>query len=139
MADQNAEGLLDTSAVVDLARAKAIIGLPGKVVISAITVAELNYGVALAATRVEAVFRAERNARLRAWIEPLPFDELAADKYGELVALVRAHGRQPRPSRLDLMIAATAVRHNLPLYTFNGADLAGLESVLTVVAPEPGG
>ena len=37
----------------------------------------------------------------------LPFDVDTADHYGALAALVRASGRNPRPRRMDLQIAAT--------------------------------
>lgn len=57
----------------------------------------------------------------------------AAEYYGMLAALVRQHGRNPRPSRMDLQIAATAARHGLTLLTRNGSDFAGLESALEVV------
>jgi len=121
--------------VIDLAAARASVGLPDHVSICSITLAELSYGVALATDPLEAARRSQRYARLRAWLTPLPFDERAADRYGELAALIRAHGRQPRPRRLDLMIAAVAVSHNLPLFTLNPDDCRGLESVLEVVGP----
>jgi predicted nucleic acid-binding protein len=34
---------------------------------------------------------------------------------------------------MDLLIAATAARHGLPLLTRNGRDFTGLESALAVV------
>jgi len=52
-----------------------------------------------------------------------------------VTALVLAHGRQPRPRRLDLMIAAVALSNDLPLITLNRDDFLGLDSVLTVVGP----
>ncbi|MEV7600571.1 hypothetical protein AB0O91_24695 [Kitasatospora sp. NPDC089797] len=39
----------------------------------------------------------------------------------------------PRPRRMDLMIAATAAAHGLPLYTRNGADFAGLEQGVEII------
>jgi predicted nucleic acid-binding protein len=58
----------------------------------------------------------------------------AARIYGNLSALVIAAGRNPRPRRLDLMIAATAVVHQLPLFTRNSDDFKSLESQLDVVS-----
>lgn len=58
---------------------------------------------------------------------------VTAEHYGALATLVRQHGRNPRPRRMDLQIAATAVRHGLTLLTRNGNDFAGLESALAVV------
>lgn len=34
---------------------------------------------------------------------------------------------------MDLMIAATALAHELPLYTFNAKDLRGLEQLVEIV------
>ena len=65
--------------------------------------------------------------------DPLPFTTATAARYGSLVALVLAVGRDPRPRRLDLMIAATASDARLPLYTRNPKDFTGLDPMLTVV------
>ena len=43
-------------------------------------------------------------------------------------------GRKPRGGRaVDLMIAATALAHDLPLYTRNAKDLRGLEGLIEIV------
>jgi predicted nucleic acid-binding protein len=63
----------------------------------------------------------------------LPFDADAATRYGTLVALTILSGRDPRPRRTDLMIAAIASSCDLPLYTRNGADFTGLADLLEVV------
>ena len=65
---------------------------------------------------------------------PLPFDAEAATRYGTLVALTLEAKRDPKPRRLDLMIAAIASARGLPLYTRNEADFKGLEDMLEVVA-----
>jgi predicted nucleic acid-binding protein len=41
--------------------------------------------------------------------------------------------RDPRPRRMDLMIAAIASAHDLPLFTRNIDDFAGLEDMVTVI------
>jgi predicted nucleic acid-binding protein len=56
-----------------------------------------------------------------------------AEFYGLLANVVRQTGRNPRPRRIDLLIAATAVRHGFSLATRNGGDLRQLERVLTVI------
>jgi predicted nucleic acid-binding protein len=94
--------------------------------------AELAYGIAVAADPLVATRRAARYARAREWFEPLPFGVGEAEKYGELAALVVKAGRSPRPRRLDLMIAAVAAANHLPLYTLNPADFVGLAPVLTL-------
>jgi toxin FitB len=80
--------------------------------------------------------RAARTEKLGAAIvefEQLPLDGSAAARYGTLVALTLEANRNPKPRRLDLMIAAIASAHGLPLYTRNGRDLAGLADMLQVV------
>jgi predicted nucleic acid-binding protein len=57
----------------------------------------------------------------------------AAARYGSLVALTVEANRDPKPRRLDLMIAAIASAHGLPLYTRNAKDLVGLADLLQVV------
>ncbi|MGW0193041.1 hypothetical protein [Nonomuraea sp. NPDC003201] len=80
--------------------------------------------------------RAARMEKLGAAVtdfEPLPFDADAAARYGSLVALTLAAKRDPRPRRMDLMIAAVASSRMLPLFTRNTDDFVGLESLVTVV------
>jgi toxin FitB len=66
--------------------------------------------------------------------DPLPFDGEAAARYGTLVALTIEARRDPGPRRLDLMIAAIASAHDLPLFTRNIDDFAGLEDMVAVIA-----
>jgi hypothetical protein len=64
----------------------------------------------------------------------LPFDGGCAHAFGVIYASVLAVGRKPRGSRqVDLMIAATALAHGLPLYTLNAADLRGLDQLIEIV------
>ena len=101
--------------------------------VSAITLAELAYGIPIADDPLEAMRRAQVYAQVKAWITPVPFDTAAADKYGELVALVKKAGRSPRPRRIDLMIAATAAASGVPLYTRDLAAFDGLGSLVDIV------
>lgn len=85
----------------------------------------------------DGVVRAARTEKLGAGIvdfEPLPFDGAAAARYGTLVALVLEANRDPRPRRMDLMIAAIASARELPLYTRNAADFRGLEDMVEVIS-----
>ncbi|WP_410637474.1 type II toxin-antitoxin system VapC family toxin [Amycolatopsis sp. lyj-346] len=132
MADRHAAGVLDTCTYIDLDSLDPKV-LPEFPEITAVTLAELHQGVAMTADPAE---RAVRNEQLGAAIvefTPLPFDGEAAARYGTLAALTMAAGRSPRPRRLDLMIAAIASVHGLPLYTRNAKDFFGLESMLEVV------
>lgn len=48
--------------------------------------------------------------------------------------VVRAAGRNPRPRRPDLQIAATAAAARLPLVTANAEDFVGVERLVEIVA-----
>jgi predicted nucleic acid-binding protein len=126
-------GVLDTSVIIDM-DALPEDKLPAESTITAITMAELSAGLHTTTDPAERAARAGRLQRAEAAWEPLPFDSNAARRYGQLVALVVAAGRQHRPRRLDLMIAATAAESRLPVFTRNADDFSGLESAVTVIA-----
>jgi predicted nucleic acid-binding protein len=72
--------------------------------------------------------------QVEASFEALPFDPNCARSYGQVYAAVQVVGRKPRGGRaVDLMIAATALAHDLPLYTRNIKDLRGLEELIQIV------
>lgn len=130
--DRPQSGVLDTCAYLDLALLEPSV-LPVAPELTAVTMAELHQGVAMAA---DATVRAVRTEQLGAAVldfDPLPFDGAAAARYGSLVALTLAAGHSLRPRRMDLMIAAVASSRGLPLYTRNGADLVGLGSMVEIV------
>ena len=132
MTERHQSGVLDTSAYIDVALLDPAV-LPMVPELTAITMAELHQGVAMAK---DAASRAARTEKLGAAIvefEPLPFDGPAAARYGTLVALTVEANRDPRPRRTDMMIAAIASAHGLPLYTRNAKDLVGLADLLAVV------
>jgi hypothetical protein len=79
------------------------------------------------------LFRRQRVQAILDRFEVLAFDVTTAEYYGVLAGLVRRRGRNPRPRRPALQIAATAARHGLTLLTRNGGDFIGLESALAVV------
>jgi predicted nucleic acid-binding protein len=77
-----------------------------------------------------------RQVRLRkvmASMEIIPFGVEEAKLYGVLATLVRAIGRNPRPRRLDLQIAATAAATRVPLLTHNADDFRGIDRLVDVV------
>lgn len=133
VADRYESGVLDTCTYIDLGQLDPV-SLPRVVEITAITMAELQQGVAMAKN---ALTRAARTELLGAAIvdfEPLPFDGEAAARYGTLVALTVEARRDPGPRRMDLMIAAIASAHDLPLFTRNTNDFAGLEDMVAIIA-----
>jgi hypothetical protein len=73
-------------------------------------------------------------ARIERTVEVLPFDTPSAHAWARIYAAVARMGRKPRGSRaLDLMIAATALAHRLPLYTMNAKDFRGLEGLVEII------
>lgn len=67
-----------------------------------------------------------------ATFEPLPF-AAAARVFGMGCAAVPAAGRTPRRRIAELMIASVAIVSQVPLYTTNPDDFAGLDGLLAVV------
>jgi len=108
--------------------------LVGDVVISAVTYAELEYGVAVSADPER------ERANLAALIEDIPvapFDRAAAAAYGP----IRLATRDSRKDHLDKLIAAHAVALDVALVTNNLKDFArypGLTTENWLDAPAPG-
>lgn len=134
MADRrHARGLIDTSVVIDLELIDPD-DLPQELAVSAITMAELAAGPHATADSSERARRQDRLQRAEATFEPLPLDAEVARAYGRVYAAVSTAGRKARGRRaVDLFIAATALAANLPLYTRNPDDFAGLSELLDVV------
>lgn len=131
---RRARGLLDTSVVIDIETLSPS-QLPIEVAISAITMAELAAGPHAATDPDERARRQDRLQRAEAAFDPLPFDADAARAYGRVYSSVIAAGRKTRGSRaIDLLIAAAACAANLPLYTRNPDDFAGLDNLVEIIA-----
>jgi hypothetical protein len=139
--ERPAQGLLDTNILI-LRRWVDPAELPDEMAISAITLAELSAGPHLVrrnseqneydehaerARRLDALQRAENE------FDPVPFDAETARVYGRVAAAVITAGRRPRRRTADLLIAATAIAQDLPLFTTNPADFAGLGELLAVI------
>jgi predicted nucleic acid-binding protein len=124
-------GLLDTSVLIDPAGSTV---LPEETRISAVSLAELASGPHAAHDPQERARRQHRLQVIEATYDPLPFDSSCARVYGTVFAATGAAGRKPRGRRaLDLLIAATAIANELPLYTHNPRDLRSLESLLQII------
>ncbi|HET6736475.1 type II toxin-antitoxin system VapC family toxin [Mycobacterium sp.] len=127
------QGLIDTSVVIDLDHIDAV-RLPREMAISALTLAELAAGPHATNDSAERARRQDRLQRVESTFDPMPFDGDSARAYGRIYAAIIATGRKARgPRAVDLLIAATALAANLPLYTRNTDDFRGLENLLTVV------
>jgi predicted nucleic acid-binding protein len=121
--------LYDTSVVIDVEQVDLGVYVDSAVVVSAVTVGELAYGVG-------AGDRAARELRLRRVLNSyqiVSFGVEEAKFYGVFVELVRVAGRSPRPRRFDLQIAATAAAARLPLLTMNPDDFVGVGTLVDVV------
>lgn len=133
MPERRTRGLLDTSVLIELDNVDAD-DLPEQLAVAAVTLAELAAGPHATTDPIERARRQERLQRAEATFDPVPFDANAARAYGRVYAAVAATGRKARGRRaVDLMIAATAVALQLPLYTRNPVDFAGLEDLLEVL------
>jgi hypothetical protein len=122
--------LLDTSVLVAA-------GSPGELegAISAASLAELHFGVLVAESAEERARRAQRLGVIEATFDPLPVDAAVAREWGRLAAAVVSRGGQPRRRALDLVIAATANVHGVPLLTRNRKDF---ELIADLVHTLPG-
>jgi toxin FitB len=125
VAERDQSGVLDTSVYIDLDLIDPA-DLPAIPELTAITLAELHQGVAMAKDPASRSARMEKLGAAIADFDPLPFDGTAAARYGTLVSLTLGARRDPRPRRMDLMIAAIASANGLPLYTRNADDFRGL-------------
>ncbi|CCF60887.1 type II toxin-antitoxin system VapC family toxin [Nocardia cyriacigeorgica] len=137
MTARHLRGLADTNILIYLERLPRE-SLPGELLTSAVTLAELSAGVHQTDDALERAQRIVRLQRTEAMFDPLPFDAVAARHYGLIAAGVIANGRKPRRREADLMIAAVAAAHRLPLFTTNPDDFKGADATITVVAvPRP--
>ncbi|WP_232008104.1 type II toxin-antitoxin system VapC family toxin [Mycobacterium gordonae] len=122
--------MLDTSVVI----ATDVAPLEGELAISAVTLAELHFGVLVAKRGSIRAERLRRLLLLQRTFDALPLDGAVAASYGQIAAAVVEAGRQPRARSMDVLIAATAHAYSARLYTRNPDDFAGLGDLVDVVA-----
>ncbi len=122
--------LFDTSVVIDPAGVE--IADDATCAISTITVAELGVGVATARDEAERVRRTIGLQRIRSLFEELPVDSAVAEAYAAVAVAVRAEGRNHRPRALDMLIAATALAHDVPLVTRDVKDFMTLHHLIDI-------
>ena len=129
-------GVLDTRTLILIDRVDGT-ELPDEPVITAVTLAELSVGPLVAPDDAE---RAARQAHLQlteASFDPLAFDAAAARAFGQGTAALRTFGRKPTACAFDLLIAATAIANDLPVYTCNPAGSAGVDGLTVMPVTRP--
>lgn len=122
-------GLLDTSVVIAKTAFK---DLPDEAAISVATLAELHFGVHVASDASARKLRIRRLTEVESRFDALPIDEPVARAYGSLAHTLVTKKRSPRPRVMDLLIAATAQVHEVPLFTRNADDFAPFKDVIDV-------
>ena len=122
--------VLDTSIVI----ATDVPPLEGELAVSAVTLAELHFGVLVAKDQNVRAERLRRLLLLQRAFDAVPVDDAVAASYGQLAAAIVEAGRRPRARSMDLLIAATAHAHSARLYSRNAADFVGLEGLVEVIA-----
>lgn len=103
--------------------------------ISAASLAELHFGVLVADSDDERARRSQRLGVIEATFDPLPVDAAVAREWGRLAAAVVSRGGKPRRRALDLVIAATANVHHVPLLTRNAKDFALIADLVATETP----
>lgn len=103
--------------------------------ISAASLAELHFGVLVARDDDERARRAQRLGIVEATFHPLPVDAAVAREWGRLAAAVASRGAQPRRRAVDLVIAATANAHRVPLMTHSAKDFHVIADLVDVRTP----
>ena len=97
--------------------------------ISVASIAELHFGVLVTSDDDERAIRTNRLGAIESTFDALPVTVEIAREWGRLSAAVRNRGGQPRRRSIDLVIAATANVHGVPLLTRNTADFQIISDV----------
>lgn len=121
-------GLLDTSVVI----AESVEDVPEEAAISVATLAELHFGVHMARDDETRKLRVRRLSEVENRFDALPVDEAVARAYGSLAHTAVSAGRSPRTRAMDVLIAATAQVHEVPLFTRNLRDFQPFKDVIEV-------
>jgi len=121
-------GILDTSVVIELPNLSAA-DLPVFPTISVITLAELSVGPEVSKNSHERAMRQLVLQQTEASFDPLPFDAACARRFAIVAGCLRQSGRKTQARAFDALIAATALAHNLPLYTRNVQDFEGINGL----------
>lgn len=118
-------GLLDTSVVIDLGVCDPEV-LPRDPFISSVTLAELGVGPLVARSPEDRQQRQHVLQLAESTFDALPFDASCARHFAAVASSLRENGRKHTARAFDALIAATALAHDLPLYTRNPRDFEGI-------------
>ncbi len=131
------DGILDTNTVILLPRISDVSVLPVYPTITSITLAELSVGPLVATDNETRAARLAQAQQAENDFEPLPFDAAAARAFGRVASSLRSSGRKSSARAYDALIAAVAVATDLPLYTVNPHDFAGIAGLTVVPIAHP--
>jgi predicted nucleic acid-binding protein len=109
-------GLLDTSVFIARESGRPIAKLPERVALSVVTIGELQLGVLTAHDPETRSRRADTLALARA-ADPIPVSEAVMVSWARLIVDCRAAGVHRAVKLTDVLIAATAIEHQLPIVT----------------------
>lgn len=105
--------------------------------ISVASLAELHFGVLVAADDDERALRTRRLGAIEATFDPLPITSDVGREWGRLAAAVSIRGGAPRRRAIDLVIAATANVEGVPLVTYNPSDFEIIGDLTDARTPSP--
>lgn len=129
-------GLLDTSTLIEIGAVDPA-HLPEEPLIATVTLAELSVGPLVTDDAKERGARQAHLQQAEADFQPLAFDAEAARAFGRVAASLRRSGRKTSARSYDAMIAAVALANDLPLYTCNPDDFAGIDDLSVRAVPLP--
>lgn len=122
-------GIADTSVFVAQETGRDLGELPEKIAVSVVTAAELELGVLRAHDTDTRSRRLNTLSRVREAYRLLPIDEMTSSCFARIAAHELEAGRKLRIH--DVWIAATALRHDVPVVT-QDADFSVFSSVAVV-------
>ena len=122
--------LLDTSVLISDVAPEAV-----EAAVSVASIAELHFGVLIAADADERAVRTQRLGAIESTFDPLPITAEVAREWGRLAAAVSTRGGQPRKRTMDLAIAATANVNQVPLLTANLGDFQIISDLVDARPP----
>jgi hypothetical protein len=103
--------------------------------ISVASLAELHFGVLVAADDDERAVRTQRLGAIESTFDALPVGADVAREWGRLAAAVSNRGGKPRRRAIDLVLAATANVHGVPLLTRDIADFRIIADLIDAREP----